>query len=79
MNQFIKDLFCDDNKPDIGKVCILLTITSAISWVTYFMCAHHGVIPDLAGICAFVGTGAGLPKAINHVDDCISAWKNKQQ
>jgi hypothetical protein len=71
---YLKGFFCDNDKPDIGKVGAFIIIVSCMWWV-FHVVWHTGAIPDLTGISALIGVGSGLPYAINRVDDVVAAWK----
>jgi hypothetical protein len=68
LGEYIKIMFSEDNKPrpSYGKHGSFIAILASVAWVSWIVYKTN-VIPDLGGICFFIGTPYGLSKGINAV------------
>lgn len=75
MIAFLRELFQDDGRADIGKVCLAVCTTAVIAWVTYLV-HKNGSMPDLSGPSVFLGASGTVHYASSKVDNIVSIFKN---
>jgi hypothetical protein len=76
MNKWFIELFQDDGKADIGKICVALIVLACITWISYIMFKTHDLHQaDLGGISALITASGGVHFGINKIDNIVAAWK----
>lgn len=63
MAAWFMSLFSEDSRASFGRVGAFIALIASIVWVTWLV-YKNSALPDLSGICFFIGTLYGLSKGI---------------
>ncbi len=64
--EWIKDLFSESSTASFGRVGAFIALIASVVWVSWLV-YKNGTLPDLSGICLFIGTLYGLSKGISAI------------